>query len=269
MSPKLRPVVFDNIKNVRRKRKSIGDSETSSKKLKDDNKMPSRHKITDEKALELLLESDGDDTDNFTESSESESDSCDENIKELLQNASSSSSSSTVTKSVNDSQGSSSVQNSQDVTDLPEHLSEPEGSESEDASDDEGEELSSDEDEEWDITQRPSRRCNYDEFTVYDMPEQFETLTDNEVYTTAAPIAQWANNVILPEDEANEWFAYDEDPGPTIADFDNDRPGMALDPTGFKPYDYFSLMIEDRFFTILAENTNDYAFGRISKGKIQ
>ena len=78
------------------------------------------------------------------------------------------------------------------------------------------------------------------------------------------PIANHSRDIPLQEDTDNGWIKIDNDQIPDQCQFTG-NPGLNMNTTSRNPEDFFNNLFDERMYTILAEETNNYARQKIRK----
>ena len=78
------------------------------------------------------------------------------------------------------------------------------------------------------------------------------------------PIANYERDIDLQEDIDNGWEMVDNDQVPDYCHFIGNE-GLNMNTTSRNPEDFFNNLFDDRMYTIIAEETNNYAWQQIIK----
>ena len=90
---------------------------------------------------------------------------------------------------------------------------------------------------------------------------------DNESASEYVPCVNYQNDKVYPEDEKNGWVRLDEDTGPPhIYRFEGSCQNY-MDLNEFTPGTVLMSFFEDRMWTILSENTNEYVHAKLRQAK--
>ena len=79
-------------------------------------------------------------------------------------------------------------------------------------------------------------------------------------------MVNFANDIENEEDYELGWEWHEQDPGPMVTPYSGFCQCL-LDPTKNQPEDFFDALFSTQMYTVMAEETNNYAQQKIQRGK--